>query len=348
MIFAPRSWPSSPGFAITTRIFRSTWAVYGGEIHRHRLSPAWPNPGGAHSGYLLEHAGAAARRLWAGSSGGFASVKAGRTSMRSRSRTSTSTTGATLCPGSGARCTARPASRSTSVPSSGSMRVGGRAGAVRRAVRIRDMFDRVFTVREYEPERAVHGRRLRGDADAATALHPRDVRVQARGRRDDDRVLRRQRPERAPGRARARSDLFVCEATLDRGEDDGQPRGHLSADEAIEAAEDAAVKRLLLTHRPAELAVPDGDREGLRRARAGADLRVGRGQAHPVEALRAPARSAPRREHDRGHHDDQRGGVPTARSSQAVDRCRVRRNSVVSSGGGVQLHLRRRHAVRGP
>jgi ribonuclease BN (tRNA processing enzyme) len=48
-------------------------------------------------------------------------------------------------------------------------------------------------------------------------------------------------------------DLFVCEATLDRGDDDGLPRGHLSADEAIEAAAAAGVKRLLLTHRPSEL-----------------------------------------------------------------------------------------------
>ena len=37
MIFAPRSCPSRPGLAITTRIFRSTWAVYGGENLRHRL-----------------------------------------------------------------------------------------------------------------------------------------------------------------------------------------------------------------------------------------------------------------------------------------------------------------------
>ena len=34
------------------------------------------------------------------------------------------------------------------------------------------------------------------------------------------------------------SDLFVCEATLDHGDDDGQPRGHLSVDEALEAAQD--------------------------------------------------------------------------------------------------------------
>ena len=55
MIFAPRSCPSSPGFAITTRIVRCTSV----RIPSVRLtvigsSPAWPNPGGAHSGYVLE------------------------------------------------------------------------------------------------------------------------------------------------------------------------------------------------------------------------------------------------------------------------------------------------------
>ena len=53
-------------------------------------------------------------------------------------------------------------------------------------------------------------------------------------------------------------DLFVCEATLDRGVDDGLPRGHLSVDEALSAATDAGTRRVLLTHRPAELVVPAG------------------------------------------------------------------------------------------
>lgn len=53
-------------------------------------------------------------------------------------------------------------------------------------------------------------------------------------------------------------DLFVCEATLDRGVDDGQPRGHLSVDEALDAYGASGARSLLLTHRPAELAVPDG------------------------------------------------------------------------------------------
>jgi len=65
-------------------------------------------------------------------------------------------------------------------------------------------------------------------------------------------------------------DLFLCEATLARGELDGQPRGHLSADEAVAAFEASGARRLLLTHRPHEL--PLG--EGLEQARDGLELEL--------------------------------------------------------------------------
>jgi ribonuclease BN (tRNA processing enzyme) len=52
------------------------------------------------------------------------------------------------------------------------------------------------------------------------------------------------------------ADLFVCEATLARSDKDGEPRGHLSADEALAAADGP----ILLTHRPVELPVPEGVR----------------------------------------------------------------------------------------
>ncbi len=54
------------------------------------------------------------------------------------------------------------------------------------------------------------------------------------------------------------ADLFLCEATLERGELDGQPRGHLAADEAVAAFEASGAKRLLLTHRPRELPLAHG------------------------------------------------------------------------------------------
>src|SRR3954470_23954675 len=61
MIFAPRSWPSSPGFAITTLIFLATIVEYMNvKLIVVGCSPAWPNPGGAQSGYLVQAGG---RRL---------------------------------------------------------------------------------------------------------------------------------------------------------------------------------------------------------------------------------------------------------------------------------------------
>src|SRR5918911_3261237 len=61
MIFAPRSWPSRPGFATTTLILPATVGSIGTvKLTVVGCSPAWPNPGRAHSGYLLEHGG---RRL---------------------------------------------------------------------------------------------------------------------------------------------------------------------------------------------------------------------------------------------------------------------------------------------
>jgi ribonuclease BN (tRNA processing enzyme) len=50
------------------------------------------------------------------------------------------------------------------------------------------------------------------------------------------------------------ADLFLCEATLAEGGRDGTPRGHLSASEALAAADGP----VLLTHRPVELPPPDG------------------------------------------------------------------------------------------
>jgi ribonuclease BN (tRNA processing enzyme) len=64
------------------------------------------------------------------------------------------------------------------------------------------------------------------------------------------------------------ADLFLCEATLERGELDGEPRGHLSADEAVDAFERSGARRLLVTHRPAELPLADG----LERAYDGLEL----------------------------------------------------------------------------
>src|SRR5262252_1246396 len=58
MIFAPRSCPSRPGLAMTTRIFPATIRQYMSvKLTVVGCSPAWPNPGGAQSGYLLDGPG---------------------------------------------------------------------------------------------------------------------------------------------------------------------------------------------------------------------------------------------------------------------------------------------------
>ena len=53
------------------------------------------------------------------------------------------------------------------------------------------------------------------------------------------------------------ADLFLCEATLLQPNPEGGTRGHLSAEEAAHASAEAGAKRLVLTHRPAERPLGD-------------------------------------------------------------------------------------------
>jgi ribonuclease BN (tRNA processing enzyme) len=54
------------------------------------------------------------------------------------------------------------------------------------------------------------------------------------------------------------ADLFICEATLLEPNPEGGTRGHLAAAEAKEAFDAAGAKRLLLTHRPYERPLEPG------------------------------------------------------------------------------------------
>jgi ribonuclease BN (tRNA processing enzyme) len=122
----------------------------------------------------------------------------------------------------------------------------------------RDMFDRVFTVREYEPEQGFTA----GGIDVIPLRLPHytletyGFRLSANG--TTIAYSGDSGPSERLSELARDTDLFICEATLDRGEDDGQPRGHLSVDEALAAATEAGTRRVLLTHRPAELVVPPG------------------------------------------------------------------------------------------
>jgi ribonuclease BN (tRNA processing enzyme) len=121
-----------------------------------------------------------------------------------------------------------------------------------------DMFERVFRLHQYDEDTAFE--------TAGLAVHPLRLphyTLETYGLRveSDGRVLAYS-GDSAPSDRLAElardADLFVCEATLERGELDATPRGHLSLDEAAAAFEASGAKRLLLTHRPAELSLPAG------------------------------------------------------------------------------------------
>ena len=123
-----------------------------------------------------------------------------------------------------------------------------------------DMFERVFGVHEYTP-----GRSFVAADHTVVAQQVPHYRLEAYALRisDGTRTIAYSGdsgPSDALVESAQDADLFICEATLLRGELDGEPRGHLSLDEALDAYERSGAKRLLLTHRPAELPT-DGEHE---------------------------------------------------------------------------------------
>jgi len=121
-----------------------------------------------------------------------------------------------------------------------------------------DMFDRVFQVKEYTS----------GQPFEAAGFEVRPIRLpHYRLETYGFRVSRNgstlaysgdSGPSDALADLARNADLFVCEATLERGELDGEPRGHLDIPEALDAYAKSGARRLLLTHRPSELPVPAG------------------------------------------------------------------------------------------
>jgi ribonuclease BN (tRNA processing enzyme) len=120
-----------------------------------------------------------------------------------------------------------------------------------------DMFDRVFGVHEYAPGVAFTA--AEHELVAAKVPHYRLDSYALRVRNEKTLVYSGDTgpTDVLPQLARD-ADLLVCEATLLRGELDGEPRGHLAIDEAVAMFETSGAKRLLLTHRPAELPVDGG------------------------------------------------------------------------------------------
>jgi ribonuclease BN (tRNA processing enzyme) len=121
-----------------------------------------------------------------------------------------------------------------------------------------DMFDRAFRLFEYTP-----GEPFDAGGCSITASKVPHYHLDAHALRleADGRVLAYSGdsgPSKVLADVARGANLFICEATLRAGDLDGRPRGHLSLDEAVEAFEASGARSLLVTHRPAELDVPAG------------------------------------------------------------------------------------------
>jgi ribonuclease BN (tRNA processing enzyme) len=213
-------------------------------------SPAWPNPGRAHSGYLLEHAG---RSLLIDCGPGVLARLREREPWPTVEAIAITHTHLDHCGDLVAWLWGH-----LHVPSAGTagpdlwLPPGARADLDRLASR----FDEVFTVRAYDDAAPFDAA---GFVITPYAVRHYDqptwgFRVEAGGKvvafsADTG-------PTDALSKLAAEADVFLCEATLDGSEP--EPRGHLTAQEAAAAAQTARARRLLLVHRPAELPTPDG------------------------------------------------------------------------------------------
>jgi ribonuclease BN (tRNA processing enzyme) len=118
-----------------------------------------------------------------------------------------------------------------------------------------DMFERTFEVREYEEDQEFEAAGLR----VLPVRLPHYTLRTFGFRVSNENTTLAYSGDSGPSERLAELardvDLFLCEATLEHGDLDGQPRGHLSLEEACEAYEASGAKRLLITHRPLELPI---------------------------------------------------------------------------------------------
>ncbi len=215
-------------------------------------SPAWPNPGGAHSGYLVESGGG---RLLLDCGPGVLAR------LRAQALLPVDAIAIThfhldhwgdLVPWAwlAAHGPAPPPTAELWLPPGGIDQLDAFAARFGSP----GMFEPAFAIREYPPRRPFRAASL--EVEARPVDH---YGVPAFGLRvsGDSRVLAYSGDSGPCDQLRdlaAGADLFVCEATLRHGTDDAATRGHLSAPEA----QAYTTGRLLLTHRPSELPVPYG------------------------------------------------------------------------------------------
>jgi ribonuclease BN (tRNA processing enzyme) len=220
-------------------------------------SPAWPNPGGAQSGYLVEGPGrllldcgpGVLGQLRVGAGGAWPELDAIAITHFHLDHWGD------LVPwvwGSLHHRRGEPLPELW-LPPGGS----GRLEEIGQVLGFRGMFADAFQLREYgggEPFEAA------GCSVTAAAVPHYGLEAYAFRVENGARTLAYS-GDSAPGGALPElardADLFVCEATLLRGELDGELRGHLSLDEAEEAFEASGARELLVTHRPFELPPPE-------------------------------------------------------------------------------------------
>ena len=110
-----------------------------------------------------------------------------------------------------------------------------------------DFLDEVFDVREYDPNRELYVGNMR--LSFAKTVHYIDA-YAVRAERDGASIV--YSSDTAPCETVERlahgCSVFVCEATLGLGSEPGPKRGHLSAVEAGEMAQNAGAQQLILTH----------------------------------------------------------------------------------------------------
>jgi ribonuclease BN (tRNA processing enzyme) len=221
-------------------------------------SPAWPNPGGAQSGYLVEGSG---RVLLDCGPGVLPRLREQEPWPQLDAIVITHfhldhwgdlvpwTFGSMFGPGRDV-----PAPQLWLPP-------GGKEELERFGIKLgfAGMFD-AFELREY-----VEGRAFEADGLTITPVRVPHYQLQTFGLRvSDGSSMLAYSGDSAPspqlvdvGRD---ADLFLCEATLKESKEGGADglRGHLSAEEAIAAFEESGARRLVIIHRPDELPLPDG------------------------------------------------------------------------------------------
>jgi ribonuclease BN (tRNA processing enzyme) len=236
--------------------------VYGGDagikLTVVGCSPAWPNPGGAQSGYLLESGG---RRLLLDCGPGVLARLRERWSWPEVDAIALThwhldhwgdivpwVWGQTLGPGTETR---KP---ELWIPPDGQEVLT----AVEARVGQPEMFSGAFEIHEYED-----GREFETAGFRVTPLRVLHYTMLAFGFRAaaNGSVLAYSGdsgPSDALPQLASGADLFLCEATLLQPNPEGGTRGHLAATEAVDAFEASDAKRLLLTHRPSERPLENG------------------------------------------------------------------------------------------